>query len=211
MERKTQNMEHGTWNIKQGEKLKPPCSTPRPTPHAPCSRGFTLVEMLVSIALFSFVMIATTSVLLSVVDANRKAQGLRSAIDNLSLALDSMSRNLRTGSGYPPNGNSSSCSSSITFLDQKTRTVTYFLQAGSIRISRSDGLSGSLTAPEITIDRLCFYAGGTTANDNIQPRILITVGGEVSKSTVQGARVRTGSRFDIQTFVSQRLMDVPNN
>ena len=54
--------------------------------------GFSLAELIVSIALFSFVMLATSSVLLSVVDADHKAQGLKTAIDNVSLSLESMSR-----------------------------------------------------------------------------------------------------------------------
>ena len=232
MEHKTQNMEHarpnparqchsggdrsrpvgrGTWNIRKGEKSTHPSSVACSMLRIPCSRGFTLVEMLVSIALFSFVMLATTSVLLSVVDANRKAQGLKSSIDNLSLALDSMSRNLRTGSGYPSGDNSSSCLTRITFLDQYGKTVTYSHEGTSINVSKSSGLSGPLTAPEITVNNLCFYVDGTQVNDKIQPRILITARGEVSRTTAQGAKNRTRSNFDIQTFVSQRLMDVPNN
>ncbi len=171
-------------------------------------KGFTLIEMLVSVALFSFVMLATTAVLLSVVDANHKAQGLKTSINNLSLALESMARNLRTGSGYPVNGNPSTCLSSITFSDHSNTSTTYSLSANSIQVSKGSSGASPMTAPEIVIDKLCFYVSGTIPGDNIQPRVLITVGGVVSNLTAAGAKMKTTSRFDIETLVSQRLPDV---
>jgi prepilin-type N-terminal cleavage/methylation domain-containing protein len=63
-------------------------------------RGFTLIEMLVSVALFSVVMVMALGALLSLSTADRKAEALKSAVDNLNFALDSMSRSIRTGSGY---------------------------------------------------------------------------------------------------------------
>ncbi|HEY5383439.1 MAG TPA: type II secretion system protein [Candidatus Paceibacterota bacterium] len=63
-------------------------------------KGFTLIEMLVSIALFSVVMVMALGALLSLSVADRKAEALKSAVDNLNFALDSMSRVIRTGSGY---------------------------------------------------------------------------------------------------------------
>jgi hypothetical protein len=52
---------------------------------------------------------------------------------------------------------------------------------------------------------------GEVSSDDIQPRILITLGGVVSASTAPGAKVKTRSRFDIQTLVSQRFPDVQQN
>ncbi len=180
-------------------------------------RGFTLLEMVVSIALFSFVMLAMTSVLLSVVDADHKAQGLKSSMNNLSLALESMARNLRTGTSYTlgaPSGNGncpSPGSNLLSFSDHTQAFTTYKLDdEGSISVTKSpSGLRNAITAPEIIVDRLCFYAVGADTMDLLQPRILLTVGGFVNN--VSGKKDRTKSRFDIQTMVSQRVLDVPQN
>ena len=64
------------------------------------SRGFTLIEMLVSVALFAIVMLIAGSTLLSLVYANRKAQALQSVMNNLNISLDDMVRNVRMGSNY---------------------------------------------------------------------------------------------------------------
>jgi prepilin-type N-terminal cleavage/methylation domain-containing protein len=62
--------------------------------------GFTLVELLVSLAIFSMVVIASLGAMLSIADANRRVQKTRAVLDNLSLSIESMSRNLRLGSAY---------------------------------------------------------------------------------------------------------------
>jgi prepilin-type N-terminal cleavage/methylation domain-containing protein len=178
--------------------------------------GFTLIEMIVSIALFSFVMVASTTVILSVIDANHKAQGLKITINNLSLAIENMARHLRTGKDYQVDGVKGNCSDpgvdGIRFTDQYGNDTRYRLNSGAVDVF--GGFGGMtdwfpITSADILIDRLCFYISGTGFGDTIQPRVLMTVGGVVSVSTAIGAKEKTTSRFDIQTFVSQRLPDVP--
>lgn len=66
----------------------------------PHSKGFTLVEMVVSLAIFAIVATVALGALVRIVDANKKAQTLQSAITNLNFTLDSISRELRVGSTY---------------------------------------------------------------------------------------------------------------
>ncbi len=64
------------------------------------TRGFTLIEMLVSVAIFTTVMVIALGALLSLSEADRKAEVLNSAINNLSFGMEGMSRSLRTGHSY---------------------------------------------------------------------------------------------------------------
>ncbi len=64
------------------------------------AQGFTLVELMVSLTIFSIVMMVSTGTLLVLIDVNAKAQALYSATSNLSFALDSMTREMRTGYHY---------------------------------------------------------------------------------------------------------------
>lgn len=172
------------------------------------------MEMIVSIALFSFVMITTTSVLLSVVDADHKAQGLKTTINNVSLTLESVARNLRTGfsystTGFLQGGCPAGGTQGVSFTNQYGSNTRYQLTGGTIQVAKAGGNFVSMTAPEITIDRFCFYVLGASPTDALQPKILVTVGGVVNIASAPGARTKTTSRFDIQTLVSQRLPDVP--
>jgi prepilin-type N-terminal cleavage/methylation domain-containing protein len=62
--------------------------------------GFTLVEMIVSLAIFSIVAVVALGALVKVIGTNKKAQTLQDAITNMSFSLDSMQRELLTGSYY---------------------------------------------------------------------------------------------------------------
>lgn len=62
--------------------------------------GFTLIEMIVSLGVFSIVVLAAVGALLMLIGTNRQLQGEQSVMTNLSFALDSMTREIRTGTHY---------------------------------------------------------------------------------------------------------------
>jgi len=63
-------------------------------------QGFTLIEMIVSLALFSAVITVAVGALLVLVGTNQQLQNEQSVMTNLSFALDSMAREIRTGTHY---------------------------------------------------------------------------------------------------------------
>ncbi len=67
--------------------------------HMP-TKGFSLIELMVALTIFSIVMTVAIGTLLVLIDANTKAQALSTATTNLSFAIDSMTRNLRTGKDF---------------------------------------------------------------------------------------------------------------
>ena len=62
--------------------------------------GFSLIELLVSMTIFSVVMTMAAGTLLVLLDANAKAQNKQQILNNLTVAVDSMSREIRTGYNY---------------------------------------------------------------------------------------------------------------
>jgi type II secretory pathway pseudopilin PulG len=62
--------------------------------------GFTLVEMLVSIAVFMSVMVVAMGSLISIINANRKSQAIKNTVDNITFVLDSISRKVQLGDDY---------------------------------------------------------------------------------------------------------------
>ncbi len=70
-------------------------------------KGFTLVEMIVSIAIFFVVVIVAIGAVLKTLDANKKAQGLKTIITNMNFAFETMTREMRVGTSY-------NCSSATT-------------------------------------------------------------------------------------------------
>ena len=184
-------------------------------------RGFTLIEIMVSVALFAVVMTISVGSLLSLIDANRKAQALNSVINNLNFALENMSRNMRVGSTYycntlssvPPNiDTTNDCSNGgVLFafegnggdISDPTDQVVYRFIDSHIEKSIDSGATFvRITASEVTIDSMKFYVVGTTAGDSSQPRVVMTVRGTIGI----GSKFQTS--FNLQTTVSQRVLDL---
>ncbi len=62
--------------------------------------GFTLIEMIVALAVFSVVVTIAVGALLMLIASNEQLQAEQSVMTNLSFALDSMTREIRTGTAY---------------------------------------------------------------------------------------------------------------
>ncbi len=180
-------------------------------------KGFTLIEIMVAISIFSIVMLVAIGSVLAIVSANKKAQALNSVITNLNFALEGMVRDLRTGYNYGCNttgtvedcdgqtGNSDQ--SAVTFISsQYGNKVTYYYSSQLKAIMRTigDGSVTRLTSNDVKIDSLVFYVKGSTpasGNEYSQPKIIIVV-----KGTFNGFGSLT--TFSLQSMVSQRKLDI---
>lgn len=179
-------------------------------------KGFTLIEMIVSVGIFSVVMLVGITALLSVIDLNKKNQSLKVAVNNINLAMENMSRDIRTGTDYHCGTTGDitlplDCSSGedlmafegvsgddSTFADQ----IVYRLNNGNIQRSSNGGEDFlNITASDINITNLMFYVQGAEFGDGLQPRVVIIVSGSAGSG---------GAAFDfnLQTTVSQRNLDL---
>ncbi|MBI2054994.1 MAG: hypothetical protein HYT39_02760 [Candidatus Sungbacteria bacterium] len=62
--------------------------------------GFTLLEMIVSLGMFSVLIIASIGVILGVSRAQTKTANLQTIQDNIRFSMELITRELRTGSDY---------------------------------------------------------------------------------------------------------------
>lgn len=70
------------------------------TPHLNGSHAFTLLEMLVSLGIFTVVAVVAVGALVRITDLNRRAQALQSAMNNMNFVTESMMREMRVGTKY---------------------------------------------------------------------------------------------------------------
>ncbi len=63
-------------------------------------KGFTLIEMIVSLGVFSIVITIAVGALLVIISTNKQLQTEQSVMSNLAFAMDSMTREMRTGYSY---------------------------------------------------------------------------------------------------------------
>lgn len=185
-------------------------------------KGFTLVEMLVSIAVFMVVVTSAVGALYSIIDANRKAQAIKNVINNVDFALESISREMRMGESYKCNSqiapfgqvdcDVSIGNSVVSFISYKDldldgeindRVLYRFVRdnpEGNIQRKLYDSVGSdweSLTAPESTvkIKNMVFYI---IAPGN---KVFITVEGE------SGTKASLKTDFSLQTTITQRSQE----
>lgn len=179
------------------------------------NRGYTLVELIVALGLFSIVMLLATGAYFMMINVTRHAQATATGTDNLSFALESMTRTIRTGTSYAcDGGNCSGGGNFFTFSDASGTTVTYSkgsCTAGSgTAIIAYIGSGGSpscyeLTDPSTVISNLKFYVVGTapaSAGDSEQPHVTIVAQGSVS------AGPQVSLPFNVETGATMRGIDI---
>lgn len=170
------------------------------------NRGFTLVEMLVSIALFAIVLVITLGSIMTIVDVNRKSQSLTIVMNDLNFALENITRSVKTGDIQVEQ---SSLEEIYVIEDLKgeKRDVKYKFTENKIErnVKPKDGAwSGyvAITSDQINIDQAKFIVYDSV--DSLQPRVLISISG----TALVGPTI--SSKFHIQTTVSQRNLEVNN-
>jgi prepilin-type N-terminal cleavage/methylation domain-containing protein len=175
----------------------------------PKNKGFTLIEIIVSVAIFVIVMTIAIGAVLSAVDANRKAQSISVVINNLNLAVESMVRDLRTGKNYATVSGCESTDACISFEDRLGRTVEYSLIEPSLEngyieknvTSVANAYDeGRITSDEILIEKAEFKLEGESTSDGPE-RILVRLKGYAGTG-------KTRSEFNIQTVVTSRTLDI---
>jgi prepilin-type N-terminal cleavage/methylation domain-containing protein len=190
--------------------------------------GFSLIEMIVATSIFTIAILVIVGALVSLQNASRKAQSIRVVSDNLSAAIDSITRSVRMG-GYihcgcpgasayavpqacPMTSNTGGGGDTCLAFEHQNGNPTigtdqYVYRLNGNRIERSTD-SGTtwlyLTAPELNISALRFYVGETQAGAD-QPYVTMIVRG------TSGASSKTATNFDIQTTIGVRTPNFPTS
>jgi prepilin-type N-terminal cleavage/methylation domain-containing protein len=195
------------------------------------SKGFTLVELLVSIAIFAIVALAATAAYLSFINYSRLAQSTATVINSLYFAVDGIARDVRTGNQYTCGGGGCNPSGSITFSDETGKCVvtyqTYDFVGNSAcvvgnphcSIARSAVNLGANVCPSaqpvspitnssITILSLAFYIRGNVAGDNTQPIATAVINGYACLPNSDCTVAANQIPFQVETSATQRLPDL---
>lgn len=175
-----------------------------------------MLELIVSLGLFSVVMLVVLAAYISLISLDRQARASNQLASSLSFATESMSRSIRTGTRYSCNGNADqNCAapggSSFSFVNTEGEVIGYRLKTdGSIgQCSLSslgqtclDANAVSLTDSRITITSLRFIVRGAGSVDAYQPYVTISLGGTMTTDAGET------TSFSIQTSATQRFIDI---
>ena len=164
-------------------------------------KGFTLVEVLISIFIFSIIMIITTSMFVYSLDLQHRALNLQQAEENASFILESMTKEIRVATIDPAVSHvdcaTASPETTLSVTNEDIGTIRYYL-SGTDLIREVDGASGpAMNSIAVQFTSLGFCVTGASTGDGLQPRITIL-------ATVKSARADPQAMMNIETSVSLR-------
>ena len=170
------------------------------------SFGFSLIEMLVSISLFSFVAIGGISVILGAQRSYKKIAQNRVVIDNLNLVMDTITREVRFGREY--NFLDGYATNSIKFISASGATTTYlFNSASSSILEIVNNATNTLSSPAFKVEIFKVEIFGTSTSDTEQPRVKIILAGSINEDEFRANSWIKNQTFYIQSLISQRDID----
>lgn len=188
-------------------------------------KGFSLVEVLVATALFTVVVVIAVSALLVILDANRKAQNIANTINNTFFSFETMTRLMRTGSGYHCGAGGTVTSpqdcatgdTQVYFTDDRGQFVHIWFDTSSATGSIMEEIDSTnkngtafdaaypLTTDDFSVQQLLFTVTGSqpvSSGDRAQPMTTIVLYGVTNKNG------RGSSDLKLESTVTQRILDI---
>ncbi|MBI2624792.1 MAG: type II secretion system protein [Candidatus Nealsonbacteria bacterium] len=175
-------------------------------------RGFTIIEILVSVAIFSVVTLVALGIFNLTLRSQRQSLADQQIISQASYVMEYMSRAVRmarkdmpgsclTVFGAAFNYETNPQSDRIRFLNYQNICQEFFLEGGRLKERKSSDSSAanflqplSLTSPGLTVSAFKIGPSGSwDQQDNDQPRVTFYL-------QISGA--------SLQTTISQRNLDV---
>ncbi len=184
-------------------------------------KGYTLIELLVGISIFSLIAASVTGFFISALRAQRKILAVREIVDSASYVLDYMANAIRMAkkddieirgqttnclAGYKVNYQAPIGGSEIRFryynpLTGASECLRFFLESTTYRLKEwRNGIENYLSPNDLEITNLKFIVSGDTSGDTLQPKVTILL--EIQKKN------QPDSRMAIQTTISQRDLDL---
>lgn len=178
--------------------------------------GFTLAEMIIAVGITSVVLLSGVGLLLTFNTIQRKSINAQNVHDNIRFAMETMSREIRTGDSFcsvsstatlaiclpsPACAWSAGCTQFAFRQTFTNETVVYKLDGNVVKVSRDGGVTFlPVTDPQRSITNLKFYITGIGTND--QERVTIVM--EVNSGSL--AKPNEVANLVVQTTVTKRKL-----
>lgn len=172
------------------------------------NRGVTLLELMVSVALFAITILMSTQIFQTVLEGQRQAVASQDMQESIRYVFERVSKEIRTavkdetgvcnaapGKIYRVAGGGSE----IVFLNYKGQCIRYFLNNKRLSIQRNGGAIQNMTPANLVITRTLFQV--TDNSDYVQAKVLMRLQMEIS------VKNQSTQKLNVQTLVSSRYYD----
>jgi len=167
------------------------------------NKGFTLIEMVVAVAIFTLLVGTTSSIFLSSIKTQKQGLATQEILDQTSYLVEYMSRSLRMAKKDLAGTCTGTAKLNYVFEDQCLNFLNYkgACQQFCLESTRLKDENGNyLTSTNLQISNFAVILSGATQppSDYLQPRVTISL-------NIVGQEQMS---IKIQTTVSQRNLDI---
>lgn len=143
--------------------------------------GFTLIEVTVTILVFSIMMTLVAGIFVKAVELERRTVWSQRVQENSTLIIESMAREIRVSN--ITSGDSVNCSATtLSMVHPVYGNITYSLQGQNIQ-KQVGSVNGLINSSDVQIANLKFCITGSGANDDQPSKITILVSIKSSKGS----------------------------
>lgn len=171
--------------------------------------GFTLVELIVAVGLFLIVVAIATGGFVNALRAQRQSAALTLANSNVSLVVEQIAREIRTGGNFtcPPGrgsgGSIMTCAGGLAFVNSAGDDVSYCTDdAGGITRSLNQICSGGerITSDDVNVDYFSVRLAGGASGNLLPQRLTVSLGISPRQAEI------SGNVMNLETTVSVRYL-----
>ena len=170
-------------------------------------QGFTLIEAIVSTAVFAFLISSVLGVYMATLQLDKKSKAFRVTTQNARFISEYINKEVTNGSvNYGGTNNTST----LSLINQNNETETIQLSGDNLTLSKiinSSSVSTNLNSDQVKITKAAFLLNPASnpftpaKNVNIQPSITVIL--ELT-SDIGGSRVTDMSKINIQNTYTVR-------
>jgi type II secretory pathway pseudopilin PulG len=148
-----------------------------------CSaRGFSLIEMLVYLAILMIVVGASLTLLFTLDDRIREQRANQLVVQSAQSTLEHILSSVRAADVVNTVGSTLNTTPGVLALTQGATTTTYAIVNGDISVTRNGVSLGSLTDEAVTVSQLRFFSYDNGDTEFV--RVVFTLSAQVGDTTV---------------------------
>jgi prepilin-type N-terminal cleavage/methylation domain-containing protein len=161
-------------------------------------KGFTLVELLVSAAIFSILILASTGIFVKIMNVQKKALAIQEVQDNISYTMEMISKEIRMMSEITTKN---TASDTLVFKNSKEEDIVYSLISEQLTRKKGIEIPQAITSVNVDVIELTFYVNNWDIVNGPQPMVTINLVMEISDGNFGKAQAR------LQTTLSGRIYE----
>lgn len=140
------------------------------------NEGYSLVEMVIYIALLAILMIVVVHAVLSIITSYRNIKAVRDLESTAILSMDRMTRTIRNGTRIDMANSTFGANPGILTIDTGTTTDKFYVSGGELQLDENGAYLGRLSLGDTTIKNLIFRLISTSTSEAVKIELEITSG-----------------------------------